>query len=92
MTTIDERTVGTVPLNHSLARETASAGSKAAHLARAADAGLPVLPGFVILHGTADDDPAMRHAWRELSADGTRPLVVRSSSPQEDTQESAKAP
>ncbi|MEU9899247.1 PEP/pyruvate-binding domain-containing protein [Streptomyces phaeochromogenes] len=80
------------------------AGSKAAHLARAALAGLPVLPGFVVPYGDWADKRAshgdrerleglegLRRAWQELSADGTRPLVVRSSSPQEDTQESSLA-
>ncbi|MFD3377943.1 MULTISPECIES: PEP/pyruvate-binding domain-containing protein [unclassified Streptomyces] len=74
------------------------AGSKAAHLARAALAGLPVLPGFVVPLGDRPGERAgdsylegLRRAWRELSADGTRPLVVRSSSPQEDTQESSLA-
>ncbi|MEV0221247.1 PEP/pyruvate-binding domain-containing protein [Streptomyces sp. NPDC050704] len=85
------------------------AGSKAAHLARAARAGLPVLPGFVVPHSEsadgawADGDRAnggewagaesegLRRAWQELSDGGTRPLVVRSSSPQEDTQESSLA-
>ncbi|MEU6993610.1 PEP/pyruvate-binding domain-containing protein [Streptomyces sp. NPDC046465] len=69
------------------------AGSKAAHLARATRAGLPVLPGFVVpsdfaAHG-ADD--ALRRAWGELSAEGALALVVRSSSPHEDTQESSLA-
>nr|WP_225858951.1 PEP/pyruvate-binding domain-containing protein [Streptomyces albicerus] len=70
------------------------AGSKAAHLARAARAGLPVLPGFVVPSGaaaTAPDAPALHRAWQELSDGGSRPLVVRSSSPQEDTQESSLA-
>ncbi|MFF1375292.1 PEP/pyruvate-binding domain-containing protein [Streptomyces sp. NPDC058308] len=69
------------------------AGSKAAHLARATRAGLPVLPGFVIPSGftaTGEDD-ALRRAWGELSAEGALALVVRSSSPQEDTQESSLA-
>ncbi|MCX4909584.1 PEP/pyruvate-binding domain-containing protein [Streptomyces sp. NBC_00878] len=76
----------------------AFAGSKAAHLARAALAGLPVLPGFVVPHTegatgerAAAEPEALRRAWQELSANGTRPLVVRSSSPQEDTQESSLA-
>ncbi|MEV0930274.1 PEP/pyruvate-binding domain-containing protein [Streptomyces phaeochromogenes] len=77
------------------------AGSKAANLARAALAGLPVLPGFVVPYGDRSGAWAgagdleglegLRRAWQELSADGTRPLVVRSSSPQEDTQESSLA-
>ncbi|MFD8377689.1 PEP/pyruvate-binding domain-containing protein [Streptomyces sp. NPDC059679] len=96
MTTIDTRTTHVVPLVHPLARQPAAAGSKAAHLARAAGAGLPALPGFVILHGseseTPDEDGLTTHqAWRELSADGARPLVVRSSSPQEDTHDSSMA-
>ncbi|WP_369257753.1 PEP/pyruvate-binding domain-containing protein [Streptomyces sp. R35] len=70
-------------------------GSKAAHLARAARAGLPVLPGFVVPH-PADSDPdgdpvSLRRAWHQLSQGGTLPLVVRSSSPQENTQESSLA-
>ncbi|MFE7035740.1 PEP/pyruvate-binding domain-containing protein [Streptomyces sp. NPDC057621] len=102
------------------------AGSKAAHLARAARAGLPVLPGFVLpwTGGTggprssgpdAEDEPRqgdprrgrqghdepwqaahgdsemLRRAWLRLSDGGALPLVVRSSSPQEDTQESSLA-
>ncbi|MGW5467736.1 PEP/pyruvate-binding domain-containing protein [Streptomyces chartreusis] len=69
-------------------------GSKATNLARAAGAGLPVLPGFVIPHRTGGDVidmVALRRAWHELSDGGTRPLVVRSSSPQEDTEESSLA-
>ena len=67
------------------------AGSKAANLARAARAGLPVLPGFVIPPGGDGDTVALRRAWHDLSDGGTRPLVVRSSSPQEDTAESSLA-
>ncbi|WP_328503599.1 PEP-utilizing enzyme [Streptomyces sp. NBC_00457] len=66
-------------------------GSKAANLARAARAGLPVLPGFVIPSRAGDDPVALREAWQRLSYGGTRPLVVRSSSPQEDTEESSLA-
>ncbi|WP_089506881.1 PEP/pyruvate-binding domain-containing protein [Streptomyces sp. NBS 14/10] len=96
MATIDTRTTHVVPLDHPLARQPAAAGSKAAHLARAAGAGLPVLPGSVILHSSESETPdedglTTQQAWRELSADGTRPLVVRSSSPQEDTHESSMA-
>ncbi|OAR23235.1 pyruvate phosphate dikinase [Streptomyces sp. ERV7] len=102
MTTLDERgrehheepglpTGAALALDQPAARIPLSTGSKAANLARAAAAGLPVLPGFVIPHGAGDDVRALRHAWRELSHDGTAPLVVRSSSPQEDTQESSLA-
>ncbi|MEU6142211.1 PEP/pyruvate-binding domain-containing protein [Streptomyces sp. NPDC047081] len=80
-----------VPLDEPTAVLPRSAGSKAANLARAARAGLPVLPGFVIPDGAGDDTIALRRAWDELSEGGARPLVVRSSSPQEDTQESSLA-
>ncbi|MDX2931028.1 PEP/pyruvate-binding domain-containing protein [Streptomyces ipomoeae] len=79
----------------SLTQATASlpllTGSKAAHLARAARAGLPVLPGFVLPYGSHTAASPVQRAWRELSGHGSRPLVVRSSSPQEDTRESSLA-
>lgn len=100
-----------VPLDQSAAALPLLAGSKAANLARAAGAGLPVLPGFVITHPATGPEahvpagdlsnipsdipsgswPALRHAWDTLSDGGERPLVVRSSSPQEDTQGSSLA-
>lgn len=87
-----------VPLSDPRAARIPFAGSKAANLSRAALAGLPVLPGFVVPYGDRSGEWAgdgqlegLRRAWQELSADGTRPLVVRSSSPQEDTQESSLA-
>lgn len=95
MTTLDERHAAhrpaAVPLDEPTAELPLSAGSKASNLARAARAGLPVLPGFVIPYGAGGDPADLRQAWRELSDDGTRSLVVRSSSPQEDTQESSLA-
>ncbi|MFD3585207.1 PEP/pyruvate-binding domain-containing protein [Streptomyces sp. NPDC058683] len=98
MTTLDERhgLVGAqeplaVPLDRPLAALPLHAGSKAANLARAAGAGLPVLPGFVIPDGAFGDTAALRRAWLELSGGGDRPLVVRSSSPQEDTRSSSLA-
>ncbi|MDP8993247.1 MAG: PEP-utilizing enzyme [Actinomycetota bacterium] len=73
------------------------AGRKAANLARARGLGFPVLPGFVLttsacsdLDGRlADGAPpllaeALKRSWTDLSADGERTLVVRSSSPGED--------
>ncbi|MET9733681.1 PEP/pyruvate-binding domain-containing protein [Streptomyces sp. NPDC006458] len=81
----------TVPLGHPAATDPGLTGSKAANLARAASAGLPVLPGFVIPATTCDDSRVLRDAWRELSEGGTRPLVVRSSSSLEDTGESSQA-
>ncbi|MEV0635697.1 PEP/pyruvate-binding domain-containing protein [Streptomyces sp. NPDC050619] len=80
-----------VPLDQPGAALPRLAGSKAANLARAARAGLPVLPGFVIPHQEGGDLVALRRAWHELSDGGARPLVVRSSSPQEDTDESSLA-
>ncbi|MDQ1030151.1 phosphohistidine swiveling domain-containing protein [Streptomyces umbrinus] len=95
---IPRLTAEAVPLSDPRAARIPFAGSKAAHLARAALAGLPVLPGFVVPYGDWADKRAgegdlegLRRAWQKLSADGTRPLVVRSSSPQEDTQESSLA-
>lgn len=80
-----------LPLDHPGAASVAAAGSKAANLARAAGEGLPVLPGFVIPDGAGLDEVALRRAWDPLSRGGARPLVVRSSSPQEDTEASSLA-
>ncbi|MHC3468618.1 PEP/pyruvate-binding domain-containing protein [Streptomyces sp. 7R007] len=98
MTTLDERhgLVGArepaaVSLDQPIATQVRIAGSKAANLARAARAGLPVLPGFVIADGVEPEAAAVRRAWQELSEGGARPLVVRSSSPQEDTESSSLA-
>ncbi|WP_461033654.1 PEP/pyruvate-binding domain-containing protein, partial [Streptomyces mayteni] len=83
----------TLPLGDPRAGRVDLTGSKAAALARAARARLPVLPGFVVLPPGAavrgGRDP--RSAWRELSEDGARPLVVRSSSAAEDTERSSMA-
>lgn len=69
-------------------------GAKAANLARAARGGLPVLPGVVLTtawdhrgwsHPSRRDQPGPAHdAWRTLGLSGARPLVVRSSSTNED--------
>ncbi|MEV5526409.1 PEP/pyruvate-binding domain-containing protein [Streptomyces prunicolor] len=104
MTTLDERhgegareaagayrPDAAVPLDQLTATEPLFAGSKAANLARAARAGLPVLPGFVIPEGAGDDPATLRRAWQDLSDSGALPLVVRSSSPQEDTEQSSLA-
>ncbi|MDN3020996.1 PEP/pyruvate-binding domain-containing protein [Streptomyces sp. S.PB5] len=88
---VDAHAPATVPLDRPAAAVPGSAGSKAANLARAAGAGLPVLPGFVIPYRGGTDPVALRHAWHDLSDGGARPLVVRSSSPQEDTEESSLA-
>ena len=76
-------------------------GGKAAALSAATRSGLPVLPGFVLATAfTARVDAGAdlgqeceraRRAWTELTGNGKRPLVVRSSSPAEDTAESSMA-
>jgi pyruvate,water dikinase len=78
-----------VPLD--AAADVAVVGAKAAALARARAAGLPVLPGFVVppAHAAAialgEAVPAaVREAWARLGRDGSRALVVRSSSTHED--------
>jgi pyruvate,water dikinase len=78
--------------------DAASAGAKAANLARCAAAGLPVVPGFVLTTAGAaagvnapDVAGALDASWRRLSDDGTRALVVRSSSTVEDAGESSMA-
>ncbi|MCX5523393.1 PEP-utilizing enzyme [Streptomyces bobili] len=88
---VEARGPAVVPLGRSGAVPARLTGSKAANLARAARAGLPVLPGFVIPPGGDGDPAALRRAWEELSQGGVRPLVVRSSSSQEDTDESSQA-
>lgn len=78
-------------------------GAKAANLARARAAGLPVLEGFVIPPAMAarlavrprseqsTDLEAVRSAWGTLSRTGAHPVVVRSSSLTEDTTTSSQA-
>lgn len=72
-------------------------GAKAAALSTAAAKGLPVLPGFVLTTAATapgrplDLGPEVHAAWRELSGDGARRLVVRSSSTVEDLAGSSMA-
>ncbi len=76
-------------------------GAKAANLAVAQRAGLPVLPGAVLTtawdhrgwsHPSRFDRPGpARAAWRTLGNEGARPLVVRSSSTNEDGGSSSMA-
>ena len=84
-----------VDLDAELARRADVVGAKAAALARARAAGIPVLPGFVRDDGWdpgvgrptprhALDAEALHDAWRALSDAGRLPLVVRSSSTVED--------
>ncbi|MFL6206137.1 MAG: PEP/pyruvate-binding domain-containing protein [Acidimicrobiales bacterium] len=78
-------------------------GAKAANLAAARAAGLPVIDGFVIPpplaallasaprgRQTAEVD-LVRRAWASLSRHGSDPVVVRSSSLAEDTASSSQA-
>ena len=93
-----------VPLERAAAAGVALVGAKAANLAEAMAAGLPVLPGFVLstaavevlASGSGFDVSRRAHeemavAWSVLSDNGRRPLVVRSSSPVEDQASSSMA-
>ncbi|WP_331771749.1 hypothetical protein OG948_50110 (plasmid) [Embleya sp. NBC_00888] len=85
-----------VPLEVERAHDPRLTGGKAAQLARAAAAGLPVLPGFVLVPATrAPDAPhgeeSLRRAWHTLAEGGSRSLIVRSSSVHEDTATSSMA-
>ncbi|WP_329137197.1 PEP-utilizing enzyme [Streptomyces sp. NBC_01476] len=93
---IDADSLAVAPLDTAAARDPGLSGAKAANLARAATEGLPVLPGFVIVPaarapGIAGGPDALRAAWRELGGADGRPLVVRSSSVHEDTEDSSMA-
>jgi pyruvate,water dikinase len=98
-------TVGPVVLglDDARARDRQLTGTKAANLAVARQAGLPVYDGFVLTTlGTSDLDDAeaaeaappggpLHEAWRRLSEDGRVALAVRSSSVIEDTTTSSMA-
>ncbi|HEX6230637.1 MAG TPA: PEP/pyruvate-binding domain-containing protein, partial [Actinomycetota bacterium] len=90
-----ERHHGAVPsvvgLDELRATDPDLVGSKAAALARAASAGLPVLPGFVLTTGGRVVDERERAVWSALSREGRDPLVVRSSSAVEDVETSSSA-
>ena len=81
-----------VDLDAEIARRADLVGAKAAALARARAAGIPVLPGFVVTTaGTQESravsrahDAVLHDSWRALSDAGRLPLVVRSSSTVED--------
>lgn len=97
-TTRGSRTCGVTWLEDPAAVDPERTGAKAANLARAARAGLPVLPGFVLTTDAAPEgrvvDAAwseLRAAWTALSDGGERALVVRSSSTAEDTDTSSMA-
>jgi rifampicin phosphotransferase len=73
-------TAPVIALDTPAALDAARVGRKAAALAAARAAGLPVAPGVVL---TADwssrDDATALQVWRIISHDGVRPLVVRPS-------------
>ncbi len=69
-----------IALDHPAARDVARVGRKAAKLAAARAAGLPVGPGVVLTTDWATDDRATAlQVWRITSLDGARPLAVRPS-------------
>jgi len=86
---------GLVDLADGRAADPSLTGAKAANLAVARRAGLPVLPGMVLTTAwdragwshpsrTDDGDSPAWIAWRLMSDQGRRPVVVRSSSTNED--------
>ena len=86
---------GLVELVDADAADPSLTGAKAANLAMARRAELPVLPGMVLTtawdhtgwsHPSRihDDHSPAKTAWRRMSDDGRRPVVVRSSSTTED--------
>ena len=79
-----------IDLDDAAAANASIVGSKAANLARARRAGLPALPGFAIPVGSGAS-AAVDSSYLALSDGGTRPVVVRSSSPSEDTANSSQA-
>ncbi len=91
-----------VELSHSAALDPTLVGAKAANLAQAARAGLPVLPGFTLTTTATGDpsaphwppnatvEPALRQLWQQLHGD-EHGLVVRSSSTVEDIGASSMA-
>lgn len=89
--TVTRADVVVVPLDDERATEATLTGAKAATLAVAAAAPLPVITGFVITSAaTSGDvehvnfDREIKDAWERLSDGGRIPLVVRSSSVAED--------
>jgi pyruvate,water dikinase len=73
-------TTPVIALDHPAALDAARVGRKAADLAAARAAGLPVGPGVVLTTEWATEDrPTAGLVWRITSHDGTRPLTVRPS-------------
>src|SRR5688572_12975453 len=85
---------GVVDLADRAATDPELTGAKAAALAKATGAGLPVLPGMVITTAATERSLArgeLRTAWERLSGGGRRAVVVRSSSTAEDGSTSSMA-
>lgn len=91
-----------LPLDDERAGDPARAGAKAAALARATRAGLPVLPGFAVTtaatavarfpaHLPKSLETELRWAWCALTDSGSHSVVVRSSSVVEDGASSSMA-
>ncbi|MGH8983171.1 MAG: PEP/pyruvate-binding domain-containing protein [Acidimicrobiia bacterium] len=91
-----------LPLDDERATDPAHAGGKAAALARATTAGLPVLPGFAVTtaattvarfptHLPASLETELRAAWSAVTDGGSRSVIVRSSSVIEDGASSSMA-
>lgn len=82
-----------IPLDAERSMSIERAGGKAAALAQALRAGLPVPPGGVVPVGAVHDlDQAdVKALWTELSSDAQVRLVARSSSPIEDTADESMA-
>ena len=73
-------TAPVIALDTPAALDAARVGRKAANLAAARAAGLPVAPGVVLTADWSSDDTATAvQVWRIISHDGARPLVVRPS-------------
>lgn len=88
------RSDGLVSLDDAAAGDIALVGPKAASLARARAAGLPVLPGLVVttradVEAITSDPAWLASLLREQLGDG--PLIARSSSPAEDASEYSMA-
>jgi rifampicin phosphotransferase len=92
---VDRAEPGVVRLDDPRARDPELVGAKAAALATAKLAGLPVLPGIVVTTAfrasTAEHRAQLQEAWSDISHAGEVSLVVRSSSTIEDTGASSMA-
>ena len=82
--------VPVIALDHPAAFDVARVGRKAAALARARAAGLPVGSGVVLTTQWVREDRAtVELVWRIISHDGARPLVVRPSTVERDRRQTA---